>query len=49
LLEPADGFARQWQILMWGAIVAAAAGDLKAARRTCDDASLLLERERLGS
>jgi AcrR family transcriptional regulator len=28
-----DGFARQWQILMLGSIVAAYAGDLKAARR----------------
>ncbi len=29
----ADGFARQWQILMIGSILAAYAGDLEAARR----------------
>jgi AcrR family transcriptional regulator len=37
-----DGFARQWQILMCGSIVAAASGDTQAARRTRDIATHLL-------
>jgi AcrR family transcriptional regulator len=43
------GFARQWQILMLGSIIAASAGDLGAAKRARDVALLLLEREGLGS
>jgi AcrR family transcriptional regulator len=39
-----EGFARQWQLLMIGAIVAAAAGDVDAARRAREMAELLLER-----
>lgn len=41
-----DGLARQWHILMKGAIVAAGEGDRHAARRAREMASLLLERER---
>ena len=37
-----DGFARQWQMLMMGCIVAAYAGDLDAAKRAKKAASLLL-------
>jgi AcrR family transcriptional regulator len=44
-----DGVARQLQILMNGSIVAAAKGDAEAAQRARDVASLLLEREGLGS
>lgn len=40
-----DGFARQWQILMTGSIVAAIEGDVEAARRARAVGSLLLERE----
>jgi AcrR family transcriptional regulator len=40
-----DRFARQWQLLMGGAIVAAAAGDTDAARHARDVATLLLDRE----
>ena len=32
-VEDPDGFARQWQMLMLGSIVAAYAGDKNAARR----------------
>ncbi len=48
-VRDADGFSRQYQMLMTGSITAAAAGDLQAATRARDVASLLLERERLGS
>ena len=37
-----DRFARQWQILMMGSIIAAYAGDMNAARRARDVGSLLL-------
>jgi AcrR family transcriptional regulator len=40
-----DSFARQWQLLMFGAIVAAAAGDDDAAQHARDVASLLLEQQ----
>jgi AcrR family transcriptional regulator len=40
-----DTLARQWQMLMTGAMVEVAGGDLKAARRARDVASALLERE----
>jgi len=43
-IEDADGFARQWHILMKGAIVAAAEGDRDAAARAQDLGRLLLER-----
>lgn len=39
----ADGFARQWHILMKGAIVAAGEGDLDAAKRAQAVGRLLLE------
>ena len=38
----ADGFARQWHILMKGSIVAAAEGDLEAAARARQMGALLL-------
>jgi AcrR family transcriptional regulator len=44
-----DRFAEQCQLLMLGSIIAAAAGDIEAASRARDLASLLLEREGLGS
>jgi len=44
-----DGLARQWQLLMAGAITAAAMGDADAARRARDLGTLLLRRERPGS
>jgi AcrR family transcriptional regulator len=44
LAEP-DDFARTWQILMEGSIVAAAAGDRLAARRARTVGSLLLASE----
>jgi AcrR family transcriptional regulator len=40
-----DRFARQWQILMMGSIIAAYAGDLDAARRAKEMGVLLLARE----
>jgi AcrR family transcriptional regulator len=40
-----DRFARQWQILMMGSIIAAYAGDLNAARRAREVGMLLLARE----
>ncbi len=40
-----DAFARQWQIVMMGTIVAACAGDKGAARRGKEMGSLLLARE----
>jgi AcrR family transcriptional regulator len=43
-----EGFARQWQILMMGSIMAAVGGDADAALRTRTVADLLLERELLG-
>ncbi|MGB9183224.1 MAG: TetR/AcrR family transcriptional regulator [Solirubrobacteraceae bacterium] len=43
-VQDADGFARQWHILMKGSIVAAGEGDREAARRAQSVARLLLER-----
>src|SRR5712691_3100100 len=43
----ADGFARQWQIVMMGSIVAAYAGDRDAARRAKELGLLLLARARI--
>jgi|SRR5437764_11297288 len=43
-LRDADGFARQWHMLMMGSIVAAYAGDLDAARRAKEIGKLLLVR-----
>ena len=43
-VRAADGFARQWQIVMMGSIVAAYAGDRDAARRAKELGSLLLAR-----
>lgn len=40
-----DALARQWQMLMTGAMVEVAGGDLEAAGRAQEVASLLLERE----
>jgi AcrR family transcriptional regulator len=40
-----EGFARRWQVLMSGAIVAAGQGDVDAARRAREVGSLVLERE----
>ncbi len=40
-----EAFARQWQMLMWGAIVDAGEGDILAAKRARDLGSLLIERE----
>jgi len=42
----ADGFSREWQLLMQGAITSAVCGDRAAAQRARDLALLLLERER---
>jgi AcrR family transcriptional regulator len=42
-VEDADGFARQWHILMKGSIVAAAEGDVRAASRAKELGALLLE------
>ncbi len=42
-------FSRQWHILMKGSIVSACEGDLDAARRAKDVASLLLARENIAS
>jgi hypothetical protein len=39
-----EEFAKQWQILMMGSIIAAYAGDLDAARRTKAVGALLLAR-----
>jgi AcrR family transcriptional regulator len=44
-LPDAQDFAREWHILMKGSIVAAAEGDLDAARRAKRIASLLLEHQ----
>jgi hypothetical protein len=41
-IRDAEGFARQWQILMKGSIVAACAGDRDAARRAQEIGRLLL-------
>jgi AcrR family transcriptional regulator len=41
-IEDADGFARQWHILMKGSIVAAGEGDREAARRAREVGALLL-------
>ena len=43
-VRDADGFARQWQIVMMGSIIAAYAGDRDAARRAKELGSLLLAR-----
>jgi AcrR family transcriptional regulator len=43
-----DALARQWQLLLLGAIVAASAGDLDAARRAHELGALLLQGEGLG-
>ena len=43
----ADGFARQWHILMKGSIVAAAEGDKDAARRAKELGVLLLVKEKV--
>lgn len=43
-VRDAEGFARQWQIVMMGSIVAAYAGDRDAARRAKEMGSLLLAR-----
>jgi hypothetical protein len=40
-----DTFARQWQMLMMGSIVAAANGDVDSARRARNVASVLLDQE----
>jgi len=40
-----EGFARRWQVLMSGAIVAASQGDVDAAKRAREVGSLVLERE----
>jgi AcrR family transcriptional regulator len=44
-IRDADGFARQWQILMMGSVVAAYAGDQNAARRAKALGLALLVRE----
>jgi AcrR family transcriptional regulator len=44
-VRDADGFARQWLMLMAGCIIAAYAGDLKAALRAKEVAASLLARE----
>ena len=41
-IEDADGFARQWHILMKGSIVSAAEGDTEAAARARELGALLL-------
>jgi AcrR family transcriptional regulator len=41
-IEDADGFARQWHILMKGSIVSAAEGDTRAAARARELGALLL-------
>jgi AcrR family transcriptional regulator len=43
-VDDPEALARQWQLLMMGAMVAAAAGDVEAARRAREVAELLLER-----
>ncbi len=45
-VKDADGFSRQWQILMMGSIVAAYAGDRDAARRAKAAAKVFLAAER---
>jgi AcrR family transcriptional regulator len=40
-----EGFARRWQVLMSGAIVAASQGDVDAAKQAREVGSLVLERE----
>ena len=45
-LVDVDNFARSWHILMKGAIIAAAEGDLQAARRAQAMGSALIERHR---
>jgi AcrR family transcriptional regulator len=44
-VRDADGFARQWQMLMMGCIIAAYGGDLDAAKRAKKAALLLLSGE----
>jgi AcrR family transcriptional regulator len=48
-VDDPEAFARQWQMLMTGAIIAAAAGDVDAARRAREVAELLLERHTTAS
>jgi len=48
-VRDADAFARQWQIVMMGSIVAAHAGDRDAARRGKEMGLLLLAREGIAS
>jgi AcrR family transcriptional regulator len=48
-VQDPESFARQWQILLTGAIVAAAAGDVESARRARDVGELLLERHAAGT
>ena len=48
-VRDADGFARQWQMLMMGSIVAAYAGDPDAARRAKEIGKLLLARNGIAS
>jgi len=44
-VRDADGFAKQWQMLMMGSIIAAYAGDQDAARRAKQVGALLLAHE----
>lgn len=44
-MHDVDGFARQWQMVMMGSIVAAYAGDQNAAQRARQIGELLLARE----
>ena len=48
-LQDPDGFARKWHILMKGSIVAAAEGDVDAARRAQEIGRLVLEQYRSAS
>jgi AcrR family transcriptional regulator len=45
-IRDAEGFARQWQMLMFGCIIAAASGDTQAAYEAHQIATHLLERAR---
>ncbi|SDT72558.1 TetR/AcrR family transcriptional regulator [Jiangella sp. DSM 45060] len=45
-LRDPDGFARSWQILMKGSIIAALEGDIDAARRARSMAATLIEQHR---
>jgi AcrR family transcriptional regulator len=48
-VDDAEGFARQWHILMKGSIVAAGEGDRLAARRAREVGALLLQSRRIHS